>query len=81
MMYIPPDRGQADELAGWLPVAAEAPRGLCGKGEVQAIGTWDLIGRDEPFDRRDNLVLLGRLFEWLSGREVRDSFTVEGEGK
>lgn len=60
--------------AGWLPVAVEAPAGLCGKGEVQAIGTWDLLGRQADFSNGDNLVLLGRLFEWLSGRDITDSF-------
>src|SRR5205823_4163482 len=43
--------------AGWLPVAAEAPPGLCGMGAVHAIGTWDLLGRRTAFDHRDNLAL------------------------
>ena len=62
--------------AGWLAVAAEAPRGLCGEGAVQAVGTWDLLGRRDAFGHRDNLILLGRLFEWLSGRQITDSFMV-----
>jgi hypothetical protein len=60
--------------AGWLPVAVEAPAGLCGKGAVHAIGTWDLLGRKSAFNHRENFVLLGRIFEWLSGREITDSF-------
>jgi len=51
--------------AGWLPVAAEAPRGLCGAGGVQMVGTWDLLGRRQAFGA-DNFTLLARLLHWLS---------------
>jgi hypothetical protein len=67
---------EPNSKADWLPVAAEAPEGLCGCGAVQAIGTWDLLGRTRAFNHRENLVLLGRLFEWLCGRDITDSFTV-----
>jgi hypothetical protein len=52
--------------AAWLPVAAQAPPGLCGAGGVHMIGTWDVFGRRERFDG-DNLALLRRLFDWLAG--------------
>ena len=71
------DRVEPNWEAGWLPVAVEAPRGLCGDGAVQAIGTWDLLGRKTPFNHRDNLLLLGRLFNWLSHRPVTEPFEVE----
>lgn len=53
--------------AGWLPVAVEAPKGLCGKGGVQMIGTWDLLGRRKPFGG-DNFELVSRILDWLSGK-------------
>ncbi len=53
--------------AGWLPVAVEAPKGLCGRGGVQMIGTWDLLGRRKPFDD-DNLKLVSRILDWLAGK-------------
>jgi hypothetical protein len=64
-------RGEAwdlNERADWLSVAVEAPSGLCGKGGVIAIGTWDLLGRRELVGG-DNLELLRRLFDWLSRSE------------
>jgi len=64
------DRVKPNPQSGWLPVAVEAPAGLCGKGAVQAIGTWDILGRTAPFKNQDNLLLLGRLLEWLSGRDL-----------
>jgi len=67
---------EPNRKADWLTVALEAPKGLCGRGAVHAIGTWDLLGRKEAFNHRDNLVLLGRLFEWLSGRAIKDSFSI-----
>jgi TIR domain-containing protein len=51
--------------AEWLAVAVEAPRGLCGAGSVHMIGTWDLMGRDQPFGD-ENLTLVTRLLDWLS---------------
>jgi hypothetical protein len=56
---------QENENASWLPVAVEAPKGLCGDGSVQMIGTWDLIGRSEPFVG-DNFTMVNRLLDWLS---------------
>lgn len=73
-------RVEPNAQSGWLPVAAEAPRGLCGKGAVQAIGTWELLGRHKPFRSPDNLMLLGRLLDWLVRREAGDSFKVEFNG-
>ena len=55
--------------AGWLPVAVEAPKGLCGRGGVQMIGTWDLLGRRNPFGG-DNLKLVSRILDWLSGKNI-----------
>jgi len=54
---------------GDLPVAVEAPQGLCGAGSVNMLGTWDLIGRYGVFGR-DNLTLVSRLLDWLSGRAI-----------
>ena len=54
-----------NDKASWLPVATEAPQGLCGAGGVQMIGTWDLIGRKQAFGG-DNLTFVGRLLDWLS---------------
>jgi len=56
---------EINQSAGWLPVAVEAPQGLCGSGSVQMIGTWDLLGRREAFSG-DNLTLVTRLLDWLS---------------
>ncbi len=53
--------------AGWLPVAVEAPKGLCGKGSVQMIGTWDLLGRNKFFVD-ENLKLVSRILDWLAGK-------------
>ena len=53
--------------SGWLSVAVQAPKGLCGTGGVQMIGTWDLLGRNLPFGV-DNTKLVTRLFDWLSGK-------------
>ena len=48
-----------------LAVAVEAPSGLCGRGGVMMIGTWDLLG-----DLTDtNAVLVSRLLDWLAGAE------------
>jgi len=55
--------------AGWLPVAVEAPKGLCGQGSVQMIGTWDIIGRKKQFGG-DNLLLISRLLDWLAGKNA-----------
>ena len=57
-----------NEKAGWLPVAVQAPPGLCGKGMVHAIGTWRLLGPDGECSN-DNRILLERLLDWLSGTE------------
>jgi hypothetical protein len=56
-----------NDQAGWLPIAVEAPKGLCGKGNVQMIGTWDLAGRRKAFGG-DNIILISRLLDWLSGK-------------
>jgi len=54
--------------ADWLPVIAEAPRGLCGKGKVIAIGTWDFYGTDECFRNSDNDTFVKNLLEWSVDR-------------
>jgi hypothetical protein len=56
---------EANQHAGWLAVGVEAPQGLCGGGSVHMIGTWDLMGRDQPFGG-DNPTLVARLLDWLS---------------
>ena len=40
---------EPNRSADWLAVALQAPKGLCGRGEVHAIGTWDLLGRKKAF--------------------------------
>jgi hypothetical protein len=53
--------------APWIPVAAQAPRGLCGQGAVHFIGTWDLLPpRADSADPRT--VLVERLLDWLAGK-------------
>jgi len=59
---------ETNSQAGWLAAAVEAPKGLCGSGEVQMIGSWDLLGRHQAFGG-DNVKLIARLLEWLSGRK------------
>jgi hypothetical protein len=49
---------------GWLSVAVEAPKGLCGNGGVQMIGTWDLMGCRKPHGD-ENFILVRRLLSWL----------------
>jgi len=61
-------RFACNDQAGWLPVAVEAPAGLCGLGGVHAIGTWDLIGRRSPFGN-ENQRLVTRLLDWLAGAD------------
>jgi len=59
---------ERNDRAGWLAVGVEAPEGLCGKGGVIAIGTWDMLGRNGDFlDNPGNLKLVRRLFDWLAG--------------
>jgi hypothetical protein len=60
---------EANPNSGSLAIAVEAPQGLCGGGGVQMIGTWDLLGRYQWF-LGDNLVLVSRLLDWLSGKNV-----------
>jgi len=51
---------------GWLAVAVEAPEGLCGRGGVQMVGTWDLLGRKKPFVS-ENYILVTRILDCLAG--------------
>jgi hypothetical protein len=55
-----------NKKAGWLPVAVEAPEGLCGQGGVQMIGTWDLLGRNKRFGDENNILVI-RILDWLAG--------------
>lgn len=51
--------------ASWVPVIAEAPKGLTGQGHVLAIGTWELIGRAGHVPRGfDNLRFISNLLDW-----------------
>lgn len=54
-----------NKKANWLPVAVEAPQGLCGSGTVHMIGTWDLLGRNRALES-ENLTLFRRIMNWLS---------------
>jgi hypothetical protein len=56
---------EENKYSSWLPVAVEAPKGLCGDGSVQMIGTWDLIG-EEKFFSGSNGALLERILNWLA---------------
>jgi hypothetical protein len=58
---------EENQHARWLPVAVQAPQGLCGKGSVHMIGTWDLLGRSQAFGGH-NVTLVKRLLNWLSGK-------------
>ncbi|MDQ3846000.1 MAG: toll/interleukin-1 receptor domain-containing protein [Bacteroidota bacterium] len=53
--------------ASHMPVAVQAPEGLCGKGAVHMIGSWDLLGRDTLFGANNKAFLI-RLLDWLSGK-------------
>lgn len=57
-----------NKSAGWLPVAVEAPKGLCEKGGVIMIGTWDLLDLTQEF-AGDNLILLEGILNWLSHKD------------
>jgi hypothetical protein len=50
--------------SGCQSMAVEAPKGLCGNGGVQMIGTWDLMGSRKPFSD-ENFALVHRLLDWL----------------
>ena len=45
-----------------IPVAVDAPNGLCGQGAVRAIGTWRIRNGD-----REMSLLFDRLMNWLAG--------------
>ena len=70
---------EINESAGWLPVAVEAPAGLCGEGGVHMIGTWDILGRNQEAGD-DNLMLLTRLFDWLSRKAAVYNARMRTEG-
>jgi hypothetical protein len=50
--------------SGWQSVAVEAPKGLCGNGGVQMIGTWDIMGCRKAHGD-ENFILIRRLLDWL----------------
>jgi hypothetical protein len=55
--------------ASWVPVIAEAPKGLTDQGSVLAIGTWELSERGYDFPSGfDNLRFVTNLLDWLGGR-------------
>jgi hypothetical protein len=59
---------QRNNRADWCPVAVQAPPSLCGRGGVNAIGTWDLLGDKGAFlENKDNAILVERLLDWLCG--------------
>jgi hypothetical protein len=47
-----------------FPIIAEAAQGLCGKGKVIAIGTWDFFGGDPCFKNNDNYTFTRNLLKW-----------------
>jgi hypothetical protein len=54
--------------APWMPVMARAPRGLCGKGEVVAIGTWEVYGpNDGQINAVGNREFVQNLLRWCGG--------------
>jgi class 3 adenylate cyclase len=55
-----------EAIAGtnWFPIIAEAAQGLCGKGKVIAIGTWDFFGVDQCFKNNDNYTFARNLLRW-----------------
>ncbi len=61
---------EQNDFSSWLPVAVEAPQGLCGKGGVNMIGTWDLIGEGLFFEG-GNLELMKHILDWLSHKEAK----------
>lgn len=52
-----------------VPVIAEASRGLCGKGRVIAIGTWDFFSAEQCFKDSDNYTFVKNLLEWSVERK------------
>jgi hypothetical protein len=55
--------------AAWVPVIAEAPKGLTGQGGVLAVGTWQLFRQGYDFPAGfDNLCFVENLLDWLGGR-------------
>jgi hypothetical protein len=59
---------ERNNAAHWCPVAVEAPPSLCGMGGVNAIGTWDLLGKEGAFlNNKDNAILVERVIDWLCG--------------
>jgi hypothetical protein len=50
---------------GGTPVAVQAPRGLCGDGEVCAIGTWQIRNKDT-----ETQMLVERLLNWLATGDI-----------
>lgn len=56
------------EQAPWVPIVAEAPHSLTGKGRVLAIGTWNFFDNDESLKDENvhNYRFVKNLLEWLS---------------
>lgn len=53
--------------ASWVPVVAEAPKGLTGKGSVLAIGTWELLARQGSLPAElNNQRFVANLFDWCA---------------
>lgn len=55
--------------ASWVPIIAEAPHSLTGKGRVLAIGTWNFFDTAEYLKNVDNYRFVCNLVEWLIQRE------------
>jgi hypothetical protein len=53
--------------ASWVPIIAEAPQDLTGKGSVLAIGTWNFLDADPCFKGADNYLFVRNLLQWLTG--------------
>jgi hypothetical protein len=54
------------DKVSWIAVMAEAPKDLTGSGKVMAIGTWDLLGKEDG--TTDNKLFISNILNWLIGR-------------
>ena len=52
----------------WIPIIAEAPKGLVGKGSVLAIGTWDFFRDEQQFKDANDYIFINNLLNWLANQ-------------
>jgi hypothetical protein len=53
------------DKAPWVPVLAEAPKGLTGSGKVMAIGTWHLLEEKNDETGNSNKMFIRNILNWL----------------